>query len=395
MRFFLSAIFIFVFFAPVKAQLNNAAFPFYIQNTNIKSLSLGNATVSLGNEYGDSNINPAGIGLKKNLQFFGAFDEFGISNSIEFIELNFGFRKSALGLSYRGYDSGERYNSIIWDKLGRYNSNEIYLKAIYSVEITRLTKLGIAINYMSSEESQENQRYYPYDYVKRDAQAISFDLGFRYEKRFQIYEIYQLSVRLGSSVTNLGYGVDYYRGIKLGLPGSIRNGAGITFHTNKLIFGQELASITLLGSVSKLIVANAYRKKQNGIFAIVFGGNSPIGQLASLFNEVDYLDGGVTKSAKLLDQLWFQSGIELKLLNTLSVRLGREKAGKPEEILSYNSLGVGISFFYVDFDYMYAKFDNEYKYSQKEYLYGSHWQITGRIPLNGEKPKTILNHLLK
>ncbi len=58
----------------------------------------------------------------------------------------------------------------------------------------------------------------------------------------------------------------------------------------------------------------------------------------------------------------------------------------------FHTVGVGIDLYYLALDYAYIS-DNYADDNYGNYFNGSHWQLTGRIPLDGKTPDTILHHL--
>jgi hypothetical protein len=119
-----------------------------------------------------------------------------------------------------------------------------------------------------------------------------------------------------------------------------------------------------------------------------FVAMNPFKALMKSWNNLEYFTGLGYTSVSAKDQLWWHSGIEVKFLETFSLRWGLEQAGKFEENLSYQSLGVGIDVFYVVLDYAFV-LDNP----DSNFIEGGWWQLTGRIPLDGYRPKTILSEI--
>lgn len=384
---------VFILSSTAVAQLRSTAFPFYRQTTNVKSLSLGNATVSLSDTYSDPKINPAGFGMYKTVQLSWYSEEFYLGWKLSRISGNYRIDNSALAVSIQKYQAGEMY-LIGYPPVVpfRLSDKELYLNAAFSHTFSNSLQAGFAINYASigsaSGTSIRPQKL-------NASRSIHVDLGIRYQMDNIYTKSLDIAPQFGFSLTNFGEPVEYLGKNKDPLPATLRLGAGVKISTNKKLFERPLAEMTILQSASKILA----RKER--VVTSTDTSYQAMGPLESLFNSwgsFEYFNGWRTVNVKPAEQIWFQTGIELGFLETIFIRFGHERADKTVDRISFNAIGAGLDFYYLAVDYGYVQMiDDEYiNYDPYEsFLSKHHWQITGRIPLDGNRPETIIHHLFK
>lgn len=373
------------------AQIAISGFPLTHGTFNMKSLALGNAVVSLDGNYADPHINPAGIGLSGNLQFSTGWDTYyqplKIGIKQRGVHTNYRFGKSSLGLSIQYLETGDQITTgyINYSPHFKFNSKDIFVKGIYSHDFNNGLSLGGAINYMYGGEGSASD--FSHQWIDA-SDNWSIDVGAQYhfpEIGFQDATIYP---HLGLALNDFGSSANYYDSdIKDPIPTTLRAGGGVRLLSGYKIFGQPLVDILLLQNVSKLMVRTEERFFEGRYH---YDPMNPFKALVHSWDSYRYYDiqSYQRTEINLVEQLWWHSGVELKLLNTVALRWGRQDASKSEEELSYHAIGLGIDLQYLAFDYTSIK--NKEK---GNYLEGNHWQLTGRIPLDGKHPDTILHHL--
>ncbi len=391
MKFFLTVFFTLFLVAFSYAQLSLTAFPFAIQNSNIKSLSLGNATVSLQGKDGDFHINPAGVGVSNVVQVRGMYERFGGGeHSIGSLVVSYKKGRSAFGLVTRKLVQGEQI--LLEDRLrriGRISGEEYYVTGVYNYEVYPGLRLGAGLNYMSTTGLVSQATYSRLE----DEMALSFDFGAVYKTSFRINEKHILKPGFGVSLTDFGAAIRYQtRRSSDPLPTTLRIGSGLAYSNDMKWRGFSLFEAGLLFNISKLLV-----RKEMKITATdtSFVALPAFRQLIESWGAFEFFDGQQNVSIGLGDQLWYHVGIEVIFLETLSLRGGYENAAEFEEDLSYYSFGVGLELFYFSFDYAYLNVIDEGYYSRRYFRHGAHWSITGRIPLDGYAPNSLLRFLVK
>ncbi|WP_142455544.1 PorV/PorQ family protein [Gracilimonas mengyeensis] len=370
------------------AQLDRTAFPFSYLNTNVKSLSLGNATVSL-NTFGNEEINPAVIGEEGILQISPSW-----YNYVDYMEwkhrglkTNYRLGQSIFGFSFQRIAAGKQVETIhtslsfpFIHKIGNY---DLDLSASYSHVFKNGLTIGVGVNYLYSSEASATT--VSAEMVKPD-DSWSVDLGANYQFPEARFNDFALRPHLGVSLTDFGTPSDYIRSeTEYPMPTTLRIGGGANIILNKKAYGRKVMEVSVLQNVSKILARIEIKSNENGLYADAM---NPFKALIRSWGTYEYYDGYVRGKSDLSEQLWWHSGVELKLLEAIALRWGYQNAAKVEEPLSYRALGVGIDLYYLVFDYTHIKNDED-----DNLLVGHHWQITGRIPLDGKRPDTILNVL--
>lgn len=372
--------------------LSNSAFSVASVNTNVNSLSLGNATVSLRGAYGDHHINPAGIGMKNTSSFsFTNNSVVNYGNKHQAFASVIGLEKIFFSFSVTKFKSGESGPHLYFsDQIlySRFNSAELYSNVSLAYSLSSHLRVGLGINHLHATSGTGSL----WSIQKTGSlQALSLDAGMQYENEFSANEDLFITPSFGFSITDFGNGVDYHRpNYKVPLPTIARSGFGISLKSGQKIFSRNLLRLTLTGDISK-----ALGRKEKVISATdtSYQAMSPFDQLIKTWDDFDFNNGQRLTNYNVWEQLRFHAGIEITILESFMLRWGFQHMPEYEDILTYQSLGIGIDFFYLKFNSNFILGpDENHKFS---FIYGKHWQLTGRIPLNGEKPDTILNHIFK
>ena len=392
MKVIISVLLMLVGSTSVLAQFANTAFPLSTQNFDVKSLSLGTATVSLGDGYGSMFVNPAGIGSDGVMQFSPDFNAFQhpYASAYKSYQLSgtYSSNKSMIGISTQGFRTGGQLKTIQYleNMNYKFRNTELITKVAYSRQLENNLKLGAALNYLYSGEAAGTmisaQKVEP-------IHAWSLDLGLQYEFSRK-FDIGTIKPSTGLALTNFGKGVNYFKGVdyynpdeSYPLPTRLQAGVGLTFISSQKKNGHNFIEVRVLQNASKLMVRRESRVSDTDSYYVAM---NPFKALVKSWGSYNYFDGRINRTINPKQQIWWHSGVEVKFVEALAVRWGLRKTGEFEEDMSYQSIGLGIDLFYVVLDYG-VVFDNpEYG----NFLEGSQWQLTGRIPLDGYQPKTIL-----
>ena len=371
------------------AQLNITAFPMASRTFDVKSLSLGNAVVSLSGQYGDRQINPAGIGVEGVFQFSADYNRFTQPYRLTYDRYSFKgdytFGNSAVSLSAQLFDSGGQITLLDNNESfqEKFNNEELFLKAGYAHSFNDNLSLGAALNYLYSGEAAGTTIS---AILVEPVHSWSVDLGMNYQFSRKI-TTGTIEPSFGMALTNFGKGGDYFGwDVSYPLPTKLQAGFGLAFTSSQKKYNRNVLEVRMMQNASK-IMARLERRTSGGDTSFV--AMNPFKALVKSWDGLEYFTGQGYKTISAKDQIWWHSGVEVKFLETFSLRWGLEQAGKFEEDLSYQSLGMGIDLFYVNLDYAFV-FDNP---NNNNFIEGDWWQLTGRIPLDGYRPKTILSEI--
>ncbi|MEQ8523289.1 PorV/PorQ family protein [Gracilimonas sp.] len=378
------------------AQLNITAFPLPTQNFDVKSLSLGTATVSLSDGYGSIFVNPAGIGEDEVLKLSPDFNAFQHPYALDYksyqLSGTYDVNKSTIGISIQGFRvGGQLVTTYYYENMNyKFRNTELITKFAYARQFENNLKIGAALNYLYSGEAigtmVSAQKVEP-------VYAWSMDLGLQHEFSMK-YDFGTIKPSSGLALTNFGKGVNYFKGVDYynserssSLPTRLQAGVGFTFISLQKKNGYNFVELRVMQNASKLLVRRESRVNESGTYYVAM---NPFKALASSWGSYNYYDGINNKVIEPEQQIWMHSGAEVKFMETVAIRWGLRKAGGFEADMSYQSLGFGLDLFYVVLDYAIV-FDNpEYG----NFLEGTQWQISGRIPLDGYRPDNILHRLL-
>lgn len=381
---------------PVFAQpLIHSAFSMRGLNTNVKSLSLGNAVTSLNGAYGDPQINPAGVELKEALQLSYTRNEFEVESTDRIISATVGFSRSVISLSFRRVFGSElAYPERDLAAYTRFNSHENYFGLSYSIFILSNLRVGAGVNYLTATEGSGS--FVSQQKLTKE-EALSFDLGIQYNYPIKINQRFILEPNIGISITDFGKGVNYYSFEEKytdPLPGRMRFGSGLLIQTVERIKGKHFLGISITGDISKTLNR---RERVVTDVDIFYRAMNPFRELTETWTSYEYFDGQKYNTISVKDQLWYHAGIEFQVLESFFLRWGTQKAPEYDEQFSYRSLGIGVDIYFLAFDYNHIliKRGGRFRDTYYSFLAGPHWQITARFPFDGKSPKTILDDFLK
>lgn len=371
------------------SQYRITSVPVLIEPLDTRYYSTGNAMVSFINSGGGNYINPATLDHNgiPTIKYF--LDTFGTNQDVIEIRLqNFytgaSFGNFDISLSYLDLRSSFSEEAIVLSE--PYKDNVIKITGAYKFK--NGLRAGFGVNYLKSDIGNE-QVYVDREY--NPAKSVFFDLGIQYHKTYPSRdETWLLTPSYGLSLTNFGKAVSYYDGISDPLPTKLRMGTGMSVKYGQESFGLRPLEMNGSLAVSKFMVRNEMEMiETNGRTDSVYVAMNPFKALIRSWGNYKWNDGLEEQTATIVDQLIFHTGFEVIFYETLSLRVGYQKASEVNMPYTFQAGGFGINLGYLSFDY------SEYFYPDgRGNDRGSTWNLTVRIPLNDKKPRSILNHIL-
>lgn len=390
MRSLLIVLIAFLFSLEASGQYTSISVPVLDEPMNSRNFALGNSLVSFTHNSLGSYINPASVsheGLPTLGYFF--YENDGISGHFNTRTKNvyagFSAKKFDIALSYLDFRSILDDNLLILDE--PFRENVLKLSTAYKFDSG--LRVGIGLNYLESDIG-DNQIYADREYSP--ATSFFVDLGVQYQKVYQKGEDWELTPSFGASLTNFGQPVSYYNDEDTDpLPSKLKIGSGLTAEYGVEIYGMKLLRVLGSLAVSKYMVRQEMKViENNGQSDTVYVAMNAFEALYRSWGTYTWYDGASYQEASLGQQLIFHSGIEVVFLETLALRFGYQKASEVNLPYTVQTGGFGINLGYLAFDYTRFYYP-EGRLSEKGYT----WDITARIPLGGNRPKSILNQFFK
>lgn len=365
----------------VLAQAGYTAVPFIEIDLDVRMQSLGNSFISFYGKEGALEINPASIGNHKDLRFSFTKREWQFYSQDPFKIYQFGLQT---GLGKWGLAYQSRYFDYSDDSFRSGNESEFYHNFSASFNNQKGLSVGFGLNYIKSDLGETTSVSGNQELV---ANPFSADLGLQYRKQIKSEGAWQFTPSIGSSITDFGELVKY-SGQEQGdpLPMRFRTGLGLTANYDKYWNDFKLFKGNVAFGISKFLVA--IEEQENGDYKR-FGPFQTLIKSWGSFKVVDPNTGN-SKSYNLGEQFIFHSGLELTFLESISIRFGYQNGQKLNSYYSIKSVGFGIDLYYLSIDYVNSQqFDDDYE-GHDNPINGGKIQLTGRIPLDGKSPKSLL-----
>jgi len=364
------------------AQAGYTAVPTVDLVLDVRMQSLGNSFVSFYGKEGAVEINPASIGSSQDLrinftkrewQFFSENDPFKVYQ----FGVEYGIEK--WGISYQG-------RQLVFPDSPFRSGDEIeyYHNLSVSFNNQKGLSVGLGFNYIRSDLGETISVTGLED---MEANAFSADFGFQYQKQIQSETEWRFTPSIGSSITDFGTRVKY-SGQEQGdpLPMRFRTGVGLSADFDKSWNDFQIFNGNLAFGVSKLLVTVEFDENSN---RKTFGPFESLLRSWGTFETVDPNTGRSTKYS-FGEQLIFHSGLELNFLESFSFRLGYQDGQELNNYDTIRTIGIGVDLYYISIDYINSKqLADDYK-GRNTPMNGDFLQLTGRIPLDGKSPKSLL-----
>ncbi|MEX0844437.1 MAG: PorV/PorQ family protein [Balneolaceae bacterium] len=385
MRFYLIILFSLGFTLSVNAQPGTTAVPFITVNNSVQSLSLGSGNVAGKGDTWVFHLNPAGIfygdaTARLSFHTFVPYSDF-YDMRINSIIGGHQFRKLAISYSLVNYDLGTNYITApdSPEVIDEFRSYEVYVNFSAAYHFENGFSVGGGLNYIHSNlgggQSINSQGIFA-------GEAISVDVGTRYENTVYTSDYFSITFSAGLSLTDFGNKIKYIKSVEGDpLPMIMRGGLGISLKSEKQLKGLDLYEVKYYGALSKYM--SGYEIKSDSTVE----GYGPVKALYKTWGSYEWFNGMEYIQVSPGDQIWKHSGIEFSVLETFYFRIGEEMPEMLVESSSYNAIGFGIDLYYLRFDYARVNYKRGYPFERKQYF----WQFSGRIPLDGKRPDSILN----
>lgn len=351
----------------------------------IRSQSLGNSFVSFLGKEGAQEVNPASIGNNQDLRFTFTKREWKLDT---FYTDPFKFYQYGVQTGFKnwGFAYQTRYFDFSEDSFNP-ESKEYYHNVSASYNNQRGFSFGLGLNYIKSDLGSTTSVS---GVQEAEANALSVDVGMQYQKTINKKNLWQFTPSVGLSISDFGTMVKYNEQSDSDpLPMRLRTGVGMSVDLNKRVKEFQIFKTNLALATSKILFA--LESDENGNVRR-FG---PFQTLIKTWGSIDFpdLNTGQVTSYTLGEQFIFHSGLEVVFLESFSFRLGYQNGQELNDYYSIKSYGFGIDLYYIAVDYVHSEQFAEAYNRFDTPINGEYLQVTGRIPLDGKSPKSLLRLL--
>lgn len=380
---------------PVNAQFLQAAFRFQTYQPHPYVHALGNATVAARGYPGAVGVNPATIGtegtvrLGSNLNLSRApvFSSPWIRSGLapeRWITAPSGTMKMgrwAAGVQVKHFSLGStEIRSPDGENAGTIDSYQQSIKLATAFEATSRITVGGGVNLIRSHlggaRKSSDTKVHP-----------TVDLGVHYQTRVE-QGFVRIVPALGLSLTDFGGNFSYNENEPGDQPAptTIRGGGALQLVSQSTQFNRPEWRIGLYGALSNRLVSGEYRKKNGRSY---FEADGPFTALYEGWGHTKGVWGpsGEQATVSPWERLTKHVGMEMSILDMLSLRLGRFHESDDNGGRQYTALGLGLDAYYVSLDASWTLGDDE---PFQQFSYG---RLTVRIPLT-DSPRNFWPDLL-
>lgn len=358
----------------LNAQVGITGVPFLEINNDARSIGMGGATVALKGGKAGLHLNPATFGIRNTIQlstlfntddsygFFGKPWLAGFTDDLQIYNSNaiLGFKNISVGYQFTLLDLGEQPLTSVNSPeiIDTFNSYEYAHTFSISIPVSEYFSFGAGLNYfkssMATGQTVGGQTI-------SDATGLTIDFGTYFEYPVKL-NLLNITPSLAWSLTDFGYPLHYTENSqKDPLPMIMRGGFGVKLDLEKELFNLRILSVGMYGSLEKLMARN--EKVVNTVGGTSFVSYEAVGPIEALFKSwgpYERFNGQETISLNVWEQFRRQSGLEVTLLEILSLRFGHNYEHPENGNRVYNTFGIGIQYKYFSFDYATLKLDEEY-----------------------------------
>lgn len=374
---------------PANAQVGLTAYNFQTVQPHSYVHALGNATVAARGYPGAIGINPATIGTEGTVRLGTTLNlSRGPVYSSPWIPSTFvdwvaapsatvKWKKWAAGVQVKhfGWENIE-FRNPQGESLGT-NAFQQSIKGVAAYDVTSKLTVGAGVNLIRSRV--------PFRFGKDVEVHPTIDLGVQYQTRIE-KDFGMLRPSLGLSLMDFGGTVSYVnRRGDLAAPTTIQGGGALQLTSQSRHFGRPEWRIGLYGALSNRLVSGEFVEKDSTEY---FEADGPFTALFSGWGSTKGVVGPSGEPADVgpWERITKHAGVEMSVLDLLSLRLGRFHESDDNGGRQYTALGVGLDAYYVSLDASWSLSDEP----NEQYSYG---RLTVRIPLS-DSPRNFWPALL-
>ena len=374
---------------PAPAQVLQTAYDFQTVQPYPHVHALGNATVAARGYPGAIGVNPATIGTEGTVRLGSTLNlSRGPVYSSPWISSTFvdwvaapsatvKWKKWAAGVQVKhfGWENME-FRNPQGESLGT-NAFQQSIKGVAAYDVAAKVTVGAGVNLIRSRV--------PFRFGKDVEVHPTIDLGVQYQTRVE-KEFASLRPALGLSLTDFGGNVSYENQPgDLAAPTTIRGGGGLQITSQSRQFGRPEWRIGLYGALSNRLVSGEFVADSTEYF-------EADGPFTALFDGWGGTKGDIGPSGERADvgpweRITKHAGMEMSILDIVSIRLGRFHESDDNGGRQYTALGIGLDAYYVSLKASWTLGDERFQ----DFSYG---RLTVRIPLS-DSPHNFWTALLR
>ncbi|MEF8815261.1 MAG: hypothetical protein V5A58_00570 [Salinibacter sp.] len=373
---------------PASAQLLQTAYDFQTVQPHPSVHALGNATVAVRGYPGAIGVNPATIGAEEavrvgsniNLSRGPAYSSPWFRSGFWIAAPTATMKRGpwAGGVQVKHFSRGTtEIRNAQGERVFFGSAFEQSIKLTGAYDVTSSVTVGGGVNLIRSRGvygDGENVETHP-----------TADLGVQYHTQSEQGSV-TLRPSLGLSLTDFGGTVSVEnRPGDLAAPTTIRGGGALQISSQSRQFGRPEWRVGLYGALSNRLVSGEFVEENgeeyfeaDGPFKALFAG---WGSTTGVFRS-----RGEQAEVSPWERITKHAGLELSILDLLSVRLGRFHESDDNGGRQYTALGIGVDAYYVSLD---ASWD--FRDGPVDRL--SYGRLTVRIPLS-DSPRNFWPALL-
>ena len=369
------------------AQVGTTALPFLEINNNARSVGLAGADVAMMGGNG-AFLNPATLGNRNSITISSPFTrESGYSFfstpwlpslndnlSYQNPSIIVGLDRLTIAYHFNKFDAGEVDTRLrVSEGEGDIYRNYDQIHG-FSMSYSVGEKFSIGTGINSYKSNIYNGSF----------TGLSFDFGAYFQNPITFHDL-KITPSVGWSLTDFGSNIETDRQdffVDVDGEGSVhtllqpdyplstlmRGGIGLKFEATKNVLGYTPLSIGFYGALSKKMV----RFKDDRY------PYSPFETLYKSWDTYSYFNGSETIELPLWDQLIRHSGIEINVLEIVSIRSGHFYQHENNGGLNYDTFGIGVHYKFFALDYAELVFP----YRSSPLAGTKYYQLSINIPLD-------------
>jgi hypothetical protein len=375
---------------PAPAQVLQTAYDFQTVQPHPYVHALGNATVAASGYSGAIGVNPATVGtegtvrigsnvnLSRGPVYSSPWNVSPLINSIATPSVTMKRGRWATGVQVKHFDWENREVRNPQGEVIGTTAFQQSIKGVAACEVNPMVTVGAGMNLIRSR--------LPSRFGSGVELHPTLDLGVQYQTQVE-KDFVNLRPALGLSMTDFGGNVSYEnRPGDLAAPTTIRGGGALNVTSQSKQFGRPEWRIGLYGALSNLLVSGEFVEENGEEY---FEADGPFKALFTGWSSTTgvFRSRGELAEVSPWERITKHAGLEMGVLDILSIRLGRFHESDDSGGRQYTALGFGLDAYYVSLDASWTLGDEE---PFQQYSYG---RLSVRIPLS-DSPRDFWPALL-